>query len=167
MADLKLQKLNEAYIKFHCDRSIAQELSQYFEFYVPGYQYTPAFKSRVWDGKIRLADLRTFTMYHGLVPYIEKFCEERNYTLEIESDVNITESFSLNEAEEFIKKLNLKYTPRDYQLNSFVHAIRNKRTLLLSPTASGKSFILYLITRYLQISSKRGLLIVPDRKSVV
>ena len=109
MSDLKLHKKNEAYIQFECDRNIAQELSDYFTFFVPGYQFTPAYKNRIWDGKIRLADLRTFTIYHGLVPYIETFCKEREYTLEIDSDVSTTENYSLVEAEEFISTLNLPH----------------------------------------------------------
>jgi superfamily II DNA or RNA helicase len=165
--DLKLHKKNEAYIQFECDRNIAQELSDYFTFFVPGYQFTPAYKSRVWDGKIRLADLRTFTIYHGLVPYIEQFCKEREYTIEVDSAINTTENFSINEAEELISTLNLPHEVRDYQLKSFVHAVRNKRMLLLSPTASGKSLIIYLIVRYLQeCDYKRGLLIVPTTSLV-
>jgi len=161
--DLSLKPLNETYIKFECDRSIAQELSEYFTFFVPGYQFTPQYKSRVWDGKIRLADLRTFTIYRGLLPYIEKFCKERNYKLDSDSELSLTDNFSLKEAKEFADSLKLPFEPRDYQLKSFVHAIRNKRMLLLSPTASGKSLILYLIVRYLQESGlKRGLLIVPN-----
>ena len=166
MSDLILHKKNEAYIQFECDRGIAQELSDYFTFYVPGHQFTPAFKSRVWDGKIRLADLRSFTIYHGLVPYIEVFCKERDYTLEIDSDVSVTQNFSLVEAKEFVDTLKTPHEIRDYQLKSFVQAIRNKRMLLLSPTASGKSFILYCIIRYLQIENKRGLLIVPTTSLV-
>jgi superfamily II DNA or RNA helicase len=167
VSDLILHKKNESFIQFECDRNIAQELSDYFTFFVPGYQFTPAYKSRVWDGKIRLADLRSFTIYHGLVPYIEKFCKERDYELEIDSNVSITEEFSVVEAEEFIKTLNLPHEVRDYQLKSFVYAIRNKRILLLSPTASGKSLILYLIMRYLQASEfKKGLLIVPTTSLV-
>jgi superfamily II DNA or RNA helicase len=167
VSDLILHKKNESFIQFECERNIAQELSDYFTFFVPGYQFTPAYKSRVWDGKIRLADLRSFTIYHGLVPYIEKFCKERDYVLEIDSDVSITEEFSVVEAEEFIKTLNLPHEVRDYQLKSFVYAIRNKRILLLSPTASGKSLILYLIVRYLQESEfKKGLLIVPTTSLV-
>ncbi len=163
MFDLSLKPLNETYIKFECDRSIAQELSEYFTFFVPGYQFTPQYKSRVWDGKIRLADLRTFTIYRGLLPYIEKFCKERNYKLDSDSELSLTDNFSLKEAKEFADSLKLPFEPRDYQLKSFVHAIRNKRMLLLSPTASGKSLILYLIVRYLQESGlKRGLLIVPN-----
>jgi superfamily II DNA or RNA helicase len=166
VSDLILHKKNEAYIQFECDRGIAQELSDYFTFYVPGHQFTPAFKSRIWDGKIRLADLRSFTIYHGLVPYIEIFCKERDYTLEIDSDVSVTQNFSLVEAKEFVDTLKLPHEIRDYQLKSFVQAIRNKRMLLLSPTASGKSLILYCIIRYLQLENERGLLIVPTTSLV-
>ena len=167
MADLILKKLNEAYIRFECERNIAQELSDYFTFYVPGYQFTPAYKSRIWDGKIRLADLRTFNIYHGLVPYIQKFCEEREYTLELEKEVNITNNFSLHEAKQFISSLNLPVEVRDYQLEAFVKAIRNKRMLLLSPTASGKSLILYLILSNIQEQNySKGLLIVPTTSLV-
>jgi len=167
MADLILHKKNEAYIQFECDRGIAQELSTYFEFFVPGHQFTPAYKSRMWDGKIRLADLRSFTIYHGLVPYIEVFCKERDYTLEIDSDVSVTQNFSLVEAKEFVDTLKLPHEIRDYQLKSFVQAVRNRRLLLLSPTASGKSLILYVILRWLQESDyKRGLLIVPTTSLV-
>ena len=166
MSDLILHKKNEAYIQFECDRGIAQELSDYFTFFVPGHQFTPAYKSRIWDGKIRLADLRSFTIYHGLVPYIEVFCKEREYTLEIDSDVSVTQNFSLIEAKEFVDTLKMPHEIRDYQLKSFVQAIRNKRMLLLSPTASGKSLILYCIIRYLQLENKRGLLIVPTTSLV-
>ena len=167
MTDLILHKKNEAFIQFECDRNIAQELSDYFTFYVPGYQFVPAYKSRLWDGKIRLADLRSFSIYHGLVPYIEKFCKERDYTLEIDSDVSTTENYSAIEAAEFVKSLKLPHEIRDYQLKSFIHAIRNRRILLLSPTASGKSLILYCIIRYLQsTNAKRGLLIVPTTSLV-
>ena len=113
MSDLVLHKKNEAFIQFECDRGLAQELSDYFTFFVPGYQFTPAFKQRIWDGKIRLADLRSFTIYHGLVPYIEKFCKERDYTLEIDSEISVTENFSLVEAVDFSRTLNLPFEPRD------------------------------------------------------
>jgi superfamily II DNA or RNA helicase len=166
VSDLILHKKNEAYIQFECDRGIAQELSDYFTFFVPGHQFTPAFKSRIWDGKIRLADLRSFTIYHGLVLYIEIFCKEREYTLEIDSDVSVTQIFSLVEAKEFVDTLKLPHEIRDYQLKSFVQAIRNKRMLLLSPTASGKSLVLYCIIRYLQLENERGLLIVPTTSLV-
>jgi len=169
VSNLLIHELDEVYVKFECEKSLAQELSDYFTFYVPGHQFSPAFKSKFWDGKIRLADLRTFTIYRGLVPYIKKFCSERNYSISVDDKVSITENFSLIEAVEFIKKLNLPESieVRDYQLQSFVHAIRNKRIMILSPTGSGKSLILYIILRYLQEADfKKGLLIVPTTSLV-
>ena len=167
MTDLILHKKNEAFIKVECGNGIAQEISSYFSFRVPGYQFVPAYKNKIWDGYIKLFSLKDFTIYHGLVPYIEKFCKEREYTIEIDSDINSTENFSAIEAAEFVKTLNLPHEIRDYQLKSFIHAIRNRRILLLSPTASGKSLIIYCIIRYLQeADNKRGLLIVPTTSLV-
>jgi len=172
VSDLVLYKQNEAFLKFDCERSVAQELADYFTFYVPGYQFMPAYKNRLWDGKIRLADLRSYTIYHGLVPYIQKFCDERGYKLAIDTPVNITESFSAAEAKEFIDQLNLDKSiisegVREYQYKAFITAIRNKRMLLLSPTGSGKSLIQYMILRYLQSKDyKKGLLIVPTTSLV-
>jgi len=172
LSDLVLYKQNEAFIRFACEKSLAQELADYFTFYVPGYQFMPQYKSRVWDGKIRLADLRTNTVYHGLVPYIQKFCKERDYKLEIDTTVSITENFSVTEAKEFIDQLQLDTSiitegVREYQVKAFITAVRNRRMLLLSPTGSGKSLIQYLILRYLQSKEyKKGLLIVPTTSLV-
>jgi superfamily II DNA or RNA helicase len=101
-----------------------------------------------------------------LIAYIQKFCEEREYKLHIDPHITVTENFSAIEADEFAKSLNLPHEVRDYQLKSFIQAIRNRRILLLSPTASGKSLILYLIVRFLQQEHKRGLLIVPTTSLV-
>ena len=172
MFDIVLYKQNEAFIKFDCEKSVAQELADYFTFFVPGYQFMPAYKNKLWDGKIRLADLRTYTIYHGLVPYIEKFCDEREYKLGIDTPVNVTENFSITEAKAFIDDLNLDKSiitegARDYQVKAFITAVRTKRMLLLSPTGSGKSLIQYLILRYLQHKDyKKGLLIVPTTSLV-
>jgi superfamily II DNA or RNA helicase len=172
VSDLILRKQNEAFIRFECEKSVAQELADYFTFFVPGYQFMPAYKNRLWDGKIRLADLRTYTIYHGLVPYIEKFCEERGYKLEVDAVVNNTESFSALEANEFLEQLYLDKTiitegVREYQYKAFITAVRKKRMLLLSPTGSGKSLIQYLILRYLQYKDyTKGLLIVPTTSLV-
>jgi superfamily II DNA or RNA helicase len=162
-----LHKKNEAFISVECERSVAQELSDYFCFYVPGFQFTPAYKQKLWDGKIRLFNLRDYTIYHGLVSYIQKFSKEREYKLVVDDKISTTENFSLVEAVDFCRTLNLPFEPRDYQLQAFVNAVRNKRILILSPTASGKSLIIYIIIRYLlQNEYKKGLLIVPTTSLV-
>lgn len=155
---ITISKVNEVYVKVHCDRGEAMELSQYFTFFVPGYKFMPAFREKIWDGKIRLFNTQNHQIYYGLIPYIQKFCEEREYEFECDNTVDVAEEFSLDEAEAFIDTLGLPFAPRDYQIKAFVYAIRNKRHMLLSPTASGKSLIIYLITRYL---NGKTLIIVP------
>lgn len=152
---------NEAYVRIICEDDVAYELREAFTFQVPGYQFTPQYKARLWDGKIRLFDIRSKQLYRGLVPYVAKFCEERDYEWEYENEA-YDEEFSLAEANAFVEKLRPKHAPRDYQLDAFVHAIRTRRSLLLSPTASGKSLIIYLLAGFLQHRGlKKGLIIVP------
>lgn len=157
MDKISIKKLNEVYIKVSCEPSVAMELSDHFTFEVPGAKFMPSYRNKVWDGKIRLYNVMTNTIYSGLLRYIEEFCKSRNYQVEYESDFSSSE-FSLAEANEFVKSLNLKITPRDYQMEAFVHAVRERRTLLLSPTASGKSLNIYLLARYL---NKKTLIVVP------
>jgi superfamily II DNA or RNA helicase len=166
VSEINLYKINECYIRVDCPKGIAQELSDAFTFFVPNYKFHPKFKNRMWDGKIRLLNLRNMQIYRGLIPHIKNFAEERGYKLCIHSDLNVAENFSVNEAIEFIETLNLPYQVKDYQLSSFVKSIRNKRQLIVSPTGSGKSLILYLIVRFLQQTHKKGLLLVPTTSLV-
>jgi len=157
METLTVTKLNEVYNKIECDPSTAYELNDYFTFDVPGAKFMPAYRNKVWDGKIRLFNTMTCTLYGGLNKYLEKFCESRNYNIEFGSEFS-SENFSLKEAKDFVATLKTKFVPRDYQLEAFVHAVRERRGLLLSPTASGKSFIIYLLARYY---NKKTLIVVP------
>ena len=171
--DLTILKKNEVYLKIICERSIAQELSEFFTFFVPGFQFVPAYRNKIWDGKIRLFDLRTFEIYYGLLPYIENFCEERDYKFEYgDPRPDLTDDYSVYHADKFIKDLNLttrndKLEVRDYQKTAFVTAMRNRRGLFVSPTASGKSLVIYLIIRQLlKYQNLKGLIVVPTTSLV-
>ena len=155
--NLTIQKYDESYVKIRAEASVLHELSDHFTFAVPGAKFSPAYRNKVWDGKIRLLNVMTGLIYAGLIPYIENYAKERGYEIFYDGDFSDTE-FSLKEALDFAKALNLPYEVRNYQLESFVHSIRKSRTLLLSPTASGKSLIIYLIIRYY---GAKTLLIVP------
>ena len=157
MEILRVSKLNEVYVKIDCEPSTAYELNDYFTFDVPGAKFMPAYKNKMWDGKIRLFNAMTLTLYTGLIAYLEKFCEARNYKIEFDENFS-KESFSIKEAKDFAATLNTKFPPRDYQLEAFIHAVRERRGLLLSPTASGKSFIIYLLARYY---NRKTLIVVP------
>ncbi len=168
-----VKKSNEAYVKVECDRSTAQELSDYFTFFVPGFQFTPAFRNKIWDGKIRLFDQRSNELYHGLYSLIETFASERDYSVEYRDPrPDLVDDFSEYLADKYIQQLNAhsrgqKLTVDSHQKTAFIHAMRKRRCLLLSPTASGKSLIMYMIVRQLlDYHCKKGLIIVP-RTSLV
>lgn len=155
---MNITKMNEVFVRVDCEESLAQSLSDYFTFMVPGHEFMPAYRRKVWDGKIRLFNIRAKTLYIGLLPYLRKFAKENNATIKINEKMDLVDEFSLYEAKEFAQSLNLPFEPRDYQLTAFVHAARYRRCLLLSPTASGKSLIIYLLTRFIQ---GRVLILVP------
>ena len=167
--DLVITKHSEVYVKVECDDGLAKELAEYFSFYVPGFQFTPQFRRKLWDGKIRLFDQRTHLFYHGLVPYLEKFCEDRGYTYHLDTLVVLTENWSLQEATQFIASLQLppQFQIRDYQLRAIVQAIRHRRQLIISPTGSGKSLILYCLVRYMLHRDLHRILIVVPTTNLV
>lgn len=147
-------------MRVECDPSTAQEIQEYFTFAVPGARFTPAFKNKMWDGKIRLFNLRFKTLYVGLLSHLISFASEREYRITF-ADPNkfAGEEFSLADVSKFTNKLNLPLQPRKYQQEAFLYAIRNNRALLLSPTASGKSLIIYLIAKYFY--KQKVLIVVP------
>lgn len=164
--NLFVSKKNEAAIHITCDDSVAQEISDYFTFFVPGHQFIPLFKRGLWDGKIRLFNRRNATLPGGILGYLHKFAADRQYTLTIDDAVLLTANFSIAEAKAFADSLNLPVEPHDYQIEAFAKSIRHRRLLIVSPTASGKSLIIYMIVRYLQQSHHKGVIMVPTTSLV-
>lgn len=155
-----IKKQNEVLLKVLCEPSVAQELSDYFTFIVPNAKHSPAFKNRLWDGKIRLFNLRTRTLYVGLLDSLKKFAETNNYNINFDNEADFEEINVLpNETVKFVESLNLSLSPREYQLDSFIHAVTKQRALLVSPTGSGKSLIIYMISKFYE--TKKILIIVP------
>jgi len=83
METITIQKKNEVFLNIQTDASIEMELSEHFQFFVPGYKFMPAYRNRMWDGKIRLFDSRKKTLYTGLHKYLREFCDVRDYKLEV------------------------------------------------------------------------------------
>jgi superfamily II DNA or RNA helicase len=162
MDKIIVKKVNEVYNKIDCEPGIAMELAQEFTFEVPGAKFMPTVRNKVWDGKIRLLNPLTCLLYAGLNDYVEKFCQSRNYEYETEGLEN-DEEFSIHEAKKLIEKMAITKEPRDYQIDAYVHAVRKRRALLLSPTASGKSLIIYMLTRHYATNT---LIIVPTTSLV-
>jgi superfamily II DNA or RNA helicase len=168
MADtIRLCKINHVYIKIDAERSIEAELREAFSFYVPGYKFMPKFKHGIWDGKLYLYDARSKTFPAGLYNKLLEFCASRSYNVHIDENSLPFDYHS----DDIISNLDIPITAhgkpieiRDYQQESIDYFIQNRRGILLSPTGSGKSLMIYLLMRYFE--DKKFLIVVPTTSLV-
>jgi superfamily II DNA or RNA helicase len=167
---LIIDKLNEVYIKIEADSGIRKELSDHFTFEVPGYKFMPQYRNRFWDGKIRLFDSAKGEIYKGLYPYVLQFCKENDIQVVDGTKIQDTkvDDTKLNN---LIKALKLPHEVRDYQREAFKYSVQKDRCLLVSPTASGKSLIIYLmlifnLLRLKDTKQDKILIIVPTTSLV-
>ena len=161
---IKIKDIDSVYIEIDCDKSISKELSMFFTFNIPNSQYNPAFRKKKWDGKIRLYSLLTQKLYKGLLPYVFKFANDRGYKVEYEA------TLLPDESEVAFPKVYAggnQIQPHDYQIDAVKHALRNRRCLLISPTGSGKSLIIYLMLLELLKRTKQKILIVVPTTGLI
>lgn len=160
-------------LKIECEKGIAKELAEYFTFKVPGHQYMPSYRNKIWDGQIKLYNVYDQTLYCGLYDYVIKFAKDRKYKLEIED--TLKEPKRKINIEAFLSLITLTISGKKdvevhpHQISAIDHAMHHDRCLLLSPTGSGKSLIIYLLVRhYLNIlpKEKKILIIVPTTSLV-
>jgi superfamily II DNA or RNA helicase len=171
MTDLVITKKNEIYLKIDCDPHIKYELSDQFTFDVPGAKFMPQFRSKHWDGKIRLFNIQTGEIYAGLLDKLISFCDNHNYKFQLSENKyyglpgEMDESISLEGVKDYMKSI-CSHEPRDYQVQGVYDALKYKRKLLLSPTASGKSLMIYSVVRYFVERGLKILLVVPTTSLV-
>ena len=175
MDRITVSKKNHVFINIQTDPGIEMELADHFCFFVPGYKFMPSFKNRQWDGKIRLFDTRKKQLYSGLFKYMYEFAAARDYEVVVEDNFTYGRPDTIQNIDvpALINELHLtaggaKIEARQYQQDALEHALSNRQSLLLSPTASGKSLIIYMAIRYYLNTYDEGniLLIVPTTSLV-
>ena len=171
MSHLIISKKNEVYLHVQAELHIYYELADQFTFEVPGAKFSPAYKKKFWDGKIRLFNTQKGEIYVGLLDKIVQFCKDHNYTYEfVESKYyglpfEVNEGISKEGVKDYMNAI-CKYSPRQYQVQGVYDALRHNRKLLISPTASGKSLMIYSIVRYFVENKKNTLIVVPTTSLV-
>jgi len=163
---VRIEKIDNVYIRIIAEPSIKMEMSDHFKFKVPGYQFMPAYKNKMWSGDILLFNAMTGLIYAGLLTLVQKFCADHSYKCEISKDLDDKIVIPDNYANEIAKRVKTVFEVRDYQAEAVNYAISNNRVLFLSPTASGKSFIIYLIMCHYLMQNKNVLIVVPTSNLV-
>ena len=171
MSDLTITKKNEVFLKIVSEPHVAHELSDQFTFDIPGAKYMPQYRKRYWDGKIRLFNLQTGEIYVGLLDKIVSFCKHHKYDYQFKNSkyfglpFEVNEMISLEGVKDYMNHIS-KTPPRDYQIEGVYDALRHNRRLVISPTASGKSLMIYSIVRYFAEQQKNTLIVVPTTSLV-
>lgn len=171
MTEVIIRKKNEVYLQLKTDPHVSYELSDHFTFEVPAAKFMPAYKQKYWDGKIRLFSPATGEIYCGLLEYVEQFCLERGYKFDY-ADNNYygfpnseDELVSYDGIKSYVETFS-SLKARDYQYRAIYEALRKKRKLIVSPTGSGKSFIIYSIVRFLVETGQKIMIVVPTTSLV-
>ena len=171
MSHLIISKKNEVFLQVQAEPHVYYELADQFTFDVPGAKFSPAYKKKFWDGKIRLFSTQTGQIYVGLLDRVVQFCKDHGYSYEFVNSKHYGLPFEVNEgiSKEGVKDyMNAicKHKPRDYQIDGVYDALRHNRKLLISPTASGKSLMIYSIVRYYVERKQNTLIVVPTTSLV-
>ena len=171
MSHLVISKKNEVYLHIQAEPHIYYELADQFTFDVPNAKFAPAYKSKYWDGKIRLFSTQTGEIYIGLLDRVIQFCKDHKYAYEFRDNkfyglpFEINEGISKEGVKDYMTAIS-RHAPRDYQIEGVYDALRHNRKLLISPTASGKSLMIYSLVRY-YVEKQQNILIVVPTTSLV
>ena len=170
-ANVIIGKANEVFLKINAEPHIQYELRDHFTFEVEGAKFMPQYRKRNWNGEIHLFDLRSKRIYIGLLDRIISFCERRDYSYKFIDNEYYGSPFEINEGiskqgvKDYMSAI-CKHKPRDYQVEGVYDALRHNRKLLISPTASGKSLMIYSLVRYYVDKGEKILLVVPTTSLV-
>ena len=170
-ANLVISKANEVFLKVDSEPHIQYELRDHFTFEVEGAKFMPQYRKRNWNGEIHLFDMRNQRIYVGLLDRIIAFCERHDYSYKFQDNEYYGTPFEVNEGisyegvKDYMRSI-CSYSPRDYQIQGVYDALRHNRKLLISPTASGKSLMIYALVRYYVDKGQKILLVVPTTSLV-
>ena len=169
--NLIISKSNEVFLKIKTEPHIEYELRDHFKFEVPGAKFMPQYRGRNWNGEIHLYDMRSKQIYVGLLDKVVNFCEQYGYSYKFEDNKFYGQPFEVNDeisyegVKDYMKSI-CSHSPRDYQIEGVCDALKHNRKLLISPTASGKSLMIYSIVRYYESKGQKILLVVPTTSLV-
>lgn len=164
---ITISKIDDVYARVDSDESsILHEMDDFFSFLVPGAAFNPRVRNSAWDGRIHLYNLSKKCILTGLIPKVVHFANERGYEVRVDYNFDF-KTISPEVLSEFLESLRLTVgsnpvVPFDFQFDSFLNAIKYNRLLIVNPTGSGKSLVIYCLLRwYLSKMERKILVIVP------
>ena len=171
MVDCTISKKNEIEIHLDAEPHLIREVSEAFSFDVEGASFSPAYRKKYWDGKIRLLSTATQCLPAGLVYQLCRWLDNHNYSWDFEHSKFYGVPYEEDQkiiyegVEWFMNNISV-VKPRQYQVDTVYQALREYRKTIVSPTGSGKSLMIYSIARYMETTGRRVLIVVPSKSLV-
>jgi|TARA_R100000005_G_C5002581_1_gene210232 superfamily II DNA or RNA helicase len=171
--DVIIEKINEVFLRLEISEPhIEMEIRERFTFEVENMKFMPQFRKRNWNGEIHLFDSRKKTLYVGLLDKLVAFLDNQDYSYQFKNNKFYGLPFEVNEmisqegVKDFMSAIAPEIRPRDYQIDAVYGALRFNRKLILSPTGSGKSLMIYSVVRFHVGLRRKVLLVVPTTSLV-
>ena len=173
MLFVHLEKINEVRCQIRCeDKGVLRSIYDRFSVDSGANAFVKR-NSPMWDGNIHLFRTYDQSLYTGLIPELLEFLEEQyGDDIDVIYDPQLffghEYELSTQDINKIISDLNIhssgiSISARDHQLAAIYHCLRDtSRGVVISPTGSGKSFIIYVILRFLQAMGLKVLLVVPN-----
>lgn len=128
------------------DVGVIDKLDFKLSYYVSGYQFTQAYKSRRWDGKSHLVT-SSLKFQTGLLPMVQDILTKLNVQFELQDN---RQEIVLGKP---VPLLDSYYKLRDYQHDIVNAAITHKNGLIKAATGAGKSACIAKIVGDLNIKT--------------
>lgn len=176
---IKITMKNDVYLSIDVqEQSIIDDIYDEFSFMSPNAQFDQRFQRGNWDGMIHLFNKQNKTLYAGLFIPLLDFLDKvglpydlDDKLLEMPNDFTSEDILNLGDVIPVSSGGN-DITPYDYQSEAVATALNMKRAVLIAATSAGKSLIIYLWSRIIQMQLMEDnddgkILIIVPRSSLV
>ncbi len=150
--DIRIKKHDEVFSEVSAPSYVLDRIEDALTFSIP--QFRPKARGGAWNKTFKLFHAQSPLIYNGLISKLAEIAKKYKYTIEPQE----RKEPSVVDLEQFISALALPVTPHDYQIDAVKKCIKSGRQLVLSPTSSGKSLQIFLLTKWF---AGRTLIIVP------
>lgn len=164
MSEVTIKKYNETFVQIKADSTILEGISNYFTFKPDNYQFHPKYKAGVWDGKLRFLNMKKKNLFpQGLLFKLYAYLKQSNLSFNFVGFDKPELVLNHNQINKYAEYINFPHKLRDYQLQYIETGLKERKCVLCSPTATGKSAIIYFLHRIFleKYKDKKVLIIVP------
>ena len=168
--EIQVKHYDYSHVYFQTDDiNLTKRILLLFEAEILNKHFDPRVKSGVWDGIVRFYTIKNKTVRipFGFVNFLKDFCNSNSIKYTDVNEFDFKEDFNKVEFDEFVYSLNLKYEPRDYQMEAAHIALRDNNGLFQLATGAGKSLTQSFISAYLAFKKDMKVLIIVPSVSLV